>query len=389
MVKYLARLGHSVTVLSSTVSGAGTIEGAAEVIRTRDLLVSSLNWRKRHFEALTRGEGAYRPASRLQSLVVPDLALVSWLPFAWAAALEVTRARTFDCVITTSPPQSAHMVGAQLRKRRLLPWIAELRDGWTFEPPHPPWPLGAQRALDERLERRLLCHADEVVAATEPIVADLRARLGLAAVRITNGFDPDELSTRATNRDDPLLDPARHSFVHTGRIAIGGASARPLLEAVDLIRSDARAASRLEVVLAGPLSAEELELVGHRQSDGLVRVVGTLEHARAVQLQRAADTLLVVTEGSRRRSVATGKLFEYLAAGKPILVLGDGTEAARIVAETGTGTATSATDPATIARALTEAAEAHPPDRDKAALERYSWSALAERYAELIERVAN
>jgi glycosyltransferase involved in cell wall biosynthesis len=384
MSKYLARLGHSVTVLASAISGDGPIEGAADVIRTPDLMSSGLNWRRRHFEALTGGGGVYRPPSRLASVVVPDVAVVSWLPFALRAALGVSKHQAFDCVITTSPPQSAHVVGDVLKRRRGLPWIAELRDGWTFEPPRADWPLGQQRYLDERLERRLLRRADGVVAVTAPIVDDLRLRLGLSAELITNGFDPDEVATRTDGRD-PLLDGTRHSFVHTGRMAVGGASPRPLLDALSLL--DAAASQRLEVVLAGPLTADELELAGAPGLEPLVRVVGSLDRKRALELQRAADTLLVVTEGTTRRSVSTGKLFEYLAAGRPILVLGEETEAARIVAETRTGTATSATDPAEIAEALTQATEAATPEPDPAVLERYSWPALAAEYAALIESV--
>jgi glycosyltransferase involved in cell wall biosynthesis len=381
MTKYLARLGHSVTVLTSAISGEGPIEGAAEVIRTPDLMASGLNWRRRHFEALTGGGGVYRPPSRLASVVVPDVALVGWLPFALRAALRVSGREAFDCVITSSPPQSAHIIGDILKRRRGLPWIAELRDGWTFEPPRAPWPLGPQRSLDGRLERRLLQWADTVVGVTAPIVDDLRLRLDLPAELITNGFDPEEAATPADGHD-PLLDPARHSFVHTGRMAVGGASPRPLLAALSLL--DPAVAERFEVVLAGPLTADEVELAGAPGLESLVRVVGSLEHSRALELQRAADTLLVVTEGAARRSVSTGKLFEYLAAGRPILVLGEETEAARIVAETGTGTATSATDPREIAQALERAATAVPATRDDAALERYSWPVLAGRYAELI-----
>jgi hypothetical protein len=117
----------------------------------------------------------------------------------------------------------------------------------------------------------------------------------------------------------------------------------------------------------------------------VVRVVGVLDRPRVLRLQREADTLLLITEGARRTSVATGKLFEYLAAERPILVLGDETEAARIVEETRTGTSTSSHDPGAIAAALTRATSAPPPERDETALQRYAWPALAAEYARVIE----
>jgi glycosyltransferase involved in cell wall biosynthesis len=386
--KYLGRLGHRVTVLTSRTSGEGEIDGAAEVVRTGDALATRLNWRRRHFEALSGGQqSGYSPPSRLESLVVPDLAVGTWLPFALPRAVALARKRDFDVVLTTSPPQSAHLVGLALA-RRGLPWIAELRDGWTFEPPRRPWPSRAQRRLDAALERKVARRANAVVSVTEPIVADLRERLGANAVLITNGFDPEDVPDVAGIAG--LLDPDRHSFVHTGRLEAAGSSAVPLVEALRLLRRGSpEIAGRLEVVLAGPLSAHEQQLLAAPDLDGLVKVVGWLERPRALALQSAADTLLVVTEGASRSSVATGKVFEYLAARKPILVLGEGTEAARIVADAGAGSATSASDPGAIASGLRAALEGAPTveSRDEA-LERYSYPRLVERLAALIEEIA-
>jgi glycosyltransferase involved in cell wall biosynthesis len=389
MTKYLRRLGHSITVLTSLVSGSGEVQGSAEVVRTRDALLSPVNWRREHFSALagSGAETAYKPPSRVASVVVPDLALVSWLPFALPRALSLARGQRFDCVVTTSPPQSAHLVGLALR-RRGLPWIAEFRDGWTFEPPRDPWPLGAQRELDRRLEHRVVSRADAVVGVTEPIVEDLRMRLGANAELITNGFDPEEASG-VPDEPDPMLAPDRHSFVHTGRMALARVTPRPLLEALRILkREEPEVARRLEVVFAGSLTEEERALLAAPDLDGTVRVAGWVERPRALRLQRAADALLLMTEGSTRRSVATGKLYEYLLAGRPVLVLGEETEAARIVAETRTGMATSATDPRAIAAALRRLLELDRLDEpDEDAIARFSWPILADRYHALIESV--
>ncbi len=381
MTKYLARLGYEVTVLTSAVAGEGEIEGAHEVVRTGDLLTSRLNWRRGHFDALGgQAAATYGRPSRLELVVVPDLAVVTWLPYARAAARRLER---FDCVITSSPPPSVHLVGDSLQ-RRGMPWIAELRDGWTFEPPHPPFPTSPQRAADRRLERRLLGRADVVVAVTRPIVEDARERLGVRAELVTNGFDPEE---HVPELAGPLLDPARHSLVHTGRMAIARSTPAPLLDAVR--RLPAEVADRLEVVFAGPLSADEETLLAAPDLAGRVRAVGALPRPQALALQRAGDSLLIVTEGSTRRSVATGKIYEYLGAARPILVLGDETEAARIVTETGTGIATSATDPALIAAALERLLARDLPVRDEGAVAAYRYDAVAARLAAVIDSVVS
>jgi glycosyltransferase involved in cell wall biosynthesis len=198
---------------------------------------------------------------------------------------------------------------------------------------------------------------------------------------ITNGFDPEELPDGDA---EGLLDSGRISLVHTGRLGAARATPRPLLAGLRRLRGT-EIGDRLEVVFAGPLSQEEQALLADPGLNGLVRAVGALERPRALALQRAADALLVVTEGARRRSVATGKLFEYLAAARPVLVLGEETEAARIVVESGAGFATSADDPDEIAAALRRLVESAPVVRTN--VQEYSYPELAKRLAELIEDV--
>jgi glycosyltransferase involved in cell wall biosynthesis len=172
-------------------------------------------------------------------------------------------------------------------------------------------------------------------------------------------------------------------------MAAARSSAEPLLAALRRLKAETpEAAKRLEIVFAGPLSTEEHELIDAPDLRGLVRPVGQLPRPRALALQRLADSLLVITEGSRRRSVATGKLFEYLAAGKPVLVLGEETEAARIVTEADAGFAASATDPDAIAAALRRLAEGPAPSgASPENVRRFSYPELANRLGSLIEDV--
>jgi Glycosyl transferase 4-like domain len=387
LAKYLPDQGLEVSVLTSRISGEGDIEGANAVARTSDLMATPLNWRRTQFKALEgSADGSYSKPSRLQLVLVPDIAAATWLPFAVARTLRLVRESGVDCVITTGPAHSVHLVGLALR-RRGIPWIAEFRDGWTFDQPARAFPFRLQRQLDASLERRVATGADALVAVTQPIADDLSRRFDRQVAVLTNAFDPDEVTAGG---DNGLLDPDRFSLVHTGRMAYAGRSPVPLLEALRALKRDRpRVAERLEVVLAGPLSAEEEPLVRAADLGDTVRAVGTLDRPRTLQLQQAADGLVVLAEGSSRR-VATGKLFEYLATDAPILVLGDDSEAARIVAETGAGFATSGSDSNLIASAL-ERLVASPSEhpRDWAAVESYSYPHVARRYAELIEDVVS
>jgi len=383
LAKYLARRGHRVTVLTSVASGRGGVPGAARVIRTRDLLSSRLNWRRGHFEALQgQRQATYGEASPIAQVVVPDLSLVGWTPFALPRALGLARRERFDCVITTSPPPSIHVIGRALQLAG-VPWIADLRDGWTFDAPRPPWPTPLQEAIDAGLERSVLSRADGVVAVTSPIAEDLERRLHRSVTVITNGFDPDDRP--ADNA--PELDPGRHSLVHTGRLNVVGRSPQAFFDGLhEYLQRRPDGARQLEVVLAGPVSADQERLLADPRLDGLVRSVGSLERPQTLALQRRADTLLVLAEGNQvrpARSVATGKLFEYLAARRPVLVLGAESEAARIVAGANAGAVARGDDAAAIASALERLVDRGLPE-PTGAVDDYSWVELAARWERVI-----
>jgi glycosyltransferase involved in cell wall biosynthesis len=388
LTKHLSRLGHRVTVLTSAMSGTGSVPGANRTIRTRDLLVSPLNWRRSSFAAL-KGEssGAYvGTPSAFAAWVIPDLELIGWVPFALPRALALAKREHFDCVITSSPPQSAHLIGLALQ-RRGIPWVADLRDGWSFEPSGERFPPGRRRRLDQKLEETVLSRADGAVGVTPPIGDDLRHRVNPRAVTITNGFDPDEFAAAVEAAARAPVEPRRFTVAYTGTLAYGGTSAGPLLDGFRRLRDqDPAAAERLELVFAGPMSSADLAELEASDLDGAVRVVGALSRAESLGLQRAADALALFVD-SRRPSIATGKLYEYLSSGRRILVLGEGSVAARIVSEIGAGVVVPSEDPAAIAAALgrlvrdVDATPAPP----RAAIERFSYARLAADMAEQVE----
>jgi len=391
LTKHLARLGHSVAVLTSVAWGSGAIPGAALTVRTRDLLSSRLNWRRAGIAALKgdSGGGAPMAPSILARWVVPDLEMLGWTPFALLAARRLAAERRIDCVITSSPPASAHLVGVALQLRG-VPWVADLRDGWRFESLRPRAALASLDALDERLERLVVERADAVCAVTQPIADDLQARYARPVATITNGFDPEEATGAGTAADsaaEGLLDGRRRSLVHTGTLAYGGRPLAPLLHGLTALAARApEVASRLEVVLAGPVTDAERAEVRAAGLESTVRFTGPVSHATSLALQRSADCLLVLT-GPGQTGVATGKLYEYLSAGRPILVIGDETAAARIVADAGAGLVVGRDDRAALAGALRRLVE-RPGDlpaatRDAAA--RFSYPVLAERMASLVE----
>ena len=388
MVKYLRRLGHRVTVLTTAAYGRGGEEESDEVVRAADLQLVRARIRGRdHVQAMYETD-TYSPRPHpLSRVLVPEPLVLAWLPFALPRALRLHRSHRFDAVITTSPPESAHLIGRALQRRGTA-WIADVRDAWNFEPLRPSFPTGAQRRLDERLERRLLGAADAVTSVSRPAADDLRDRVGATVELLPNGWDPElapSLDDPAREQAEGTLDPDRVSLVYTGRFGSYGRDPRPLIEALrGLAASDPELAERLELVVAGPCTEEERALLGTDVAPARISVVGSLPRDRALALQRAADALLLIAAPGRTQ-LANLKLFEYLAAGRPIVALAGGTEAGRIVSETG-GEVVRSDDMEAIGAALRRLATGgvQPPDPDWSG--KYAYPSLAERMSETVER---
>ena len=260
--------------------------------------------------------------------------------------------------------------------------MADVRDAWTFEPLRPGFPTAAQRRLDERIERRWLGAADAVVCVSEPAAADLRERGIADPVVIRNAWDPDD-EPGAARRSEDLLDPERATLLYTGRFGSYGRDPSALAEAFG--RLGPEDAARLELAIAGPLKPEERALFEAIPGPAKVTLLGSLAPERTLALQRRADALLLLAQPARSQ-LLNFKLFEYLAAGRPILALCADTEAGRAAADAGVAPIVRADDPAAIAEALASAARGELRGPDPGAADRFAYPAAAEAMAEVLRR---
>src|SRR5829696_359429 len=272
----------------------------------------------------------------LRALLVPD-ASVLWNLTAIPAARRIATRERIDVILTTSPPGSVHLVGFAV-KRLGVPWVADLRDSIASHA-HRRRDIRGERALARQVARR----ADAIVAASGAIAAEMSAIAPRGSVAvIPNGCDFDDFEGLAY-RQAP-----RFRITHTGGFA-GRRSPRPFLEA--LARSGADVIARFvgDFQTADREWAEELGLADR------LELVPYVPHGEALALQRDSEALLLIVPdaGGRGRGVLSAKVFEYLAAERPILAVvpPDG-EAARLLGETGAAVVVAPDDVDGMARAI-------------------------------------
>lgn len=305
------------------------------------------SWLRLRGGAGKRRGGTFAGLRRLSDWwLLPD-SYAGWAARARAAAAKRLAAGGVDALLTTSPPDSVHLAGADLAPRFRLPWVADFRDPWValrFREPPTRW----HRARHEAMERRVLAGADLVLAASRTHLAGIAAS-GAArrAEHLPNGFEPDAPASPAA------ADPDHFRVAFTGTLSLME-DAGTLLEAVhDVLARRPEARRRLRADLAGPFDLDYEDRSLALGLKGIARFAGPLAHGESRALQRAADLLLLwKPRGEGYRTMVPGKLYEYLDAGRPVVaLLPEDDEAAALVRRAG-GTVLAPGDRAGLAREL-------------------------------------
>jgi glycosyltransferase involved in cell wall biosynthesis len=278
-------------------------------------------------------------------LLVPD-ENVSWNLTAIPTALRIVRAEGIDVVLTTSPPNSVHLIGATLKRTTGVRWVADLRDSIASHP-HKRVESAAVRAKEKvnaSVARLVARQADVIVAVSDAIADETRTLDPKGVVRtIQNGADFDDFAGLEYRRAD------RFRITHTGSF-FGKRDPRPFLTAL--------AESGLEDVVArfvGGFPAADRDWADQAGLGERLDVLPYVPRRESLALQRDSEALLLLIPeaGGRGKGVLSGKVFEYLAAERPILaaVPPDGA-AAELVRETGAGVVAAPDDVPGLAAAL-------------------------------------
>ena len=272
------------------------------------------------------------------NLFIPDPRR-GWNRHALAAVEQLLAAgEKFDAVLTSSPPHSTQLIGLALQRRHGLRWLADLRDPWTdiyyYKDLHHT-PLAAW--IDARYERQVLTQADAVLVTSPETKRLFLAKLpALPAAKfhvLPNGYDESDFQLPSQPPTDCLR------ITHTGTIT-------ELYHVSRLLEAVAACAARhpdvpLRLRFVGQVSAE---LRGQVERTGLLPTTELLPfvpHSESVaHLLNASALLMAIPDVPRNFGILPGKVFEYLAANKPILCVGPaGSDADNLLQECGAGQA--------------------------------------------------
>lgn len=261
---------------------------------------------------------------------IPD-ARVGWVRPSFRYLQRYLALHKHDVLVTTGPPHSMHLLGKKLGKACNIPWVADFRDPWVHidymhRMPLTQWAL----AKHKRLERRVVQAANAVVVVTRTMYEEFSAHAPKQIEIISNGYDPVDFPPLATTPEGvkaPLI------ILHMGPM---NPDRNPLIlwKTLARLQKEGIATPRtLQLHTLGGADITVKQAVDQWQVQSLVQFLPFIPHEQVPErLQQAGILLLCINDTPVAKGLHTGKLFEYLAAQRPILSLGphDG-EAAVII----------------------------------------------------------
>jgi glycosyltransferase involved in cell wall biosynthesis len=300
--------------------------------------------RKKKTETVNQGflsEG--KENSLLQSIMIwvrgnffiPD-ARKFWIKPSVAYLTEYIKHNKIDAIISTGPPHSMHLIAIGLKQKLNIPWIADFRDPWTQIDFYSQLKLSSWAdSKHKKLERQVLTQANKVVTVSPTCGTDLE-KLGDRKVEvITNGFDTDDFNF---DEDLKLLD----GFLihHIGALNKDRNPFTLWKVLGDLCKDNIEFKKDLIIKFTGKTDAIAFESLKQQGIIDNAQKTDYLTHSEVVRLMAKSPVLLLALNNTPNNGgVLSGKLFEYLAAKRPIFgIASPNGDAASILKDTQAGT---------------------------------------------------
>lgn len=254
------------------------------------------------------------------NLLIPD-ARKSWVKAAYKEACLLIEKEKIDTFIISTPPHSSQLIGLRLKKKYPhLKWIADLRDPWTDiyyynDLLHTAW----AKKTDAAYEKQVLQQADAVLVVSKGLKELFSKKYTGTESKIEvipNGFDEDDF-------EGPASSPQKEFLIsHTGTIA-ESYNPKIFFSALQKIIQQYQNKCAIKALFIGKTDPGFKQLGRTYQVEKHITYQDYVPHQEVIHyLKNTTCLLLIIAETSNQKGLLSGKLFEYLAAKKPIIAIG-------------------------------------------------------------------
>ena len=238
-----------------------------------------------------------------------------WYKFAVESGTELLESEKFDAIISSAFPYTSHLIAHKLKENYNIPWIADFRDLWTQNHYYNHSVL--RKNFEQKLELKTMSNADLLTTVSKPLADNLKKLHNKRVYDIPNGFDP-------IIADLEMELSSKFNIVYTGSVYNDKMDPDPFFKALS------------ELILEGNINPDDCEvdffafdadwlrkLVEKNNLESIVKFHGWIERDEVIVKQREAQLLLLLNwNDPEEKGVYTGKIFEYLAAKRPIISIG-------------------------------------------------------------------
>jgi len=249
----------------------------------------------------------------------------TWIPTAIFKGQKLLKEYDFDAIFSTSPIPSSHIIANVLAKKSGIPWIADYRDPMLYMY----YPTGKLEGfLQKWVDRLVSRHSSAMVFATSSAMDLYKSRVNEVddplLLTIENGYDEGNFEKLANIElcDDSIFSKSKFSLYYSGSLYQEGRDPVPLFQAI------------AELVVIGKISTDNFELIFQGSGDGerfwktlirlglndIIHFKEPVPYLESLANMSNADGLLLIQDAVFNLQVP-GKLYEYIRAQKPILVM--------------------------------------------------------------------
>ena len=249
------------------------------------------------------------------NLFIPD-ARKYWIKPSVVFLSNIIEQEGIETVITTGPPHSVHLIGLELKKRNKVRWVTDFRDPWTSIGYHKKLKLTASsQTKHKRLEELVLTEADKIIVTSNTTKQEFANITQKPITVITNGYD--------TSNGSPVTLDVDFTVSHIGSLLSGRNPINLWKAFSELIHEIPDFKKYFKLQLAGVISSDVLESIYFYGLQPYTELLGYISHEQAILYQKKSQVLLLIEiDSEETQGIIPGKVFEYMAAKRPILGVG-------------------------------------------------------------------
>ncbi len=291
-----------------------------------------------------------------------------------------------DAVISTGPPHSTHMIAKKIKEQFGTPWISDFRDPWTSMDYLQVMNLKKfAKKKHQQQEEAVLRQSSNVIVVGRTIQKEFQDNYNINSQIIHNGYS----SVGETKA--PVVTDAKFTITHTGSFSHRRNCDELWIGLSELVKENENLAQDLEIKLVGNVAPIVLESIEKYKLKQFLTLIDHVDHVEAKMIQRSAQLLLLpIDRVENAEFVVTGKVFEYLQAKRPILLIGpDQGDAAEIVRSCAAGSVIPYDDISKLKEVVSKKYEKYrnkDNNCDSTGVDQFSYPVLTKKVVELLEK---